>query len=258
MRAKIENPVRLSTVVGLVDRWQAAGVRALSDVLGIRAYSNLISDRAVLQRGTQTTPPRSGLVQQVVLSFSDIMPDSELSERLLAGKASRIRSPGADSNARVRRENLSSRRYLPLFSAVSKENGETATKRGVYQSFGLAVSTDGRLWSVAPSSSPEPRGYGRAAPHSKGVSLTCQFSSELDGELGRRPPSRAKEPLQIEHPAATTILGGLASTTGYDGHRLATSMRSRVNFLRFDMPSDTKLLERLYRLHDLKEPANGV
>ena len=38
MRAKIENPVRLSTVVGLVDRWQAAGVRALSDALGIRAY----------------------------------------------------------------------------------------------------------------------------------------------------------------------------------------------------------------------------
>ena len=38
MRAKIENPDRLSTVVGLVDRWQAAGVGALSDALGIRAY----------------------------------------------------------------------------------------------------------------------------------------------------------------------------------------------------------------------------
>ena len=31
---------------------------------GFERTSNLISDRAVLQRGTQTTPPRSGLVQQ--------------------------------------------------------------------------------------------------------------------------------------------------------------------------------------------------
>jgi hypothetical protein len=30
---------------------------------GFERTSNLISDRAVLQRGTQTTPPRSGLVQ---------------------------------------------------------------------------------------------------------------------------------------------------------------------------------------------------
>ena len=72
-------------------------------------------------------------------------------------------------------------------------------------------------------------------------------SPKLDRELSRRrPPGQGSPAGILEHPAATTILGGLASTTGDDGHRLATSTRSRVNFLRFDMPSDTELLERLY------------
>jgi hypothetical protein len=50
VRARIENPLTLSTVVGLVDRWQVAGVRALSEASRIRAYE-------------QATTPRSGLVQ---------------------------------------------------------------------------------------------------------------------------------------------------------------------------------------------------
>ncbi len=43
--------------------------------------------------------------------------------------------------------------------------------------------------AAAPSSSPEPRGYGARSLHSKGVRLIGKSPPELDGELGRsRPP----------------------------------------------------------------------